>query len=588
MAVWRSLGRQFECLWAAYAVSSFGTCFAFGAFPLIAIVVLHAGPAEVSALAAVGTAAGAMLAVPLGPWMEFRPKRPVMMAMDLSRFAAMGSIPLAYALGVLTFGQMLVVSVIAGAGDITFRAASGASLKPVVGPGALLTANARMESTTWSSTVLGPPLGGAAIGLLGPVTTVLADAASYLLSALGIRAIGGEEPRPARRSQPDAGQPDAGQPDAGPPDPGRSRAADLLDGWRYILSHPTLRRQFWNNVFFNGLIMATEPLLAVLMLGRLHFRPWQYGLAFAVPCLGGLAGSRLSRRAVRRFGRRRVMVVGGTVRACWPVWLVFMGPGVPGLLLVMAAELGLILCIGLSNPVFATYRLEQSPPDRVARVLSAWSVSTKASIAALTALGGLLATGIGPRAAIGVAGALLLGTPLLLPWRGDLGPGVTGPGAGPAEEQLTVPGRRDGGGPAEMGPQVGGGAEPDPGRDVVDGQVGGLEQFLRPADALLVQPGQRGGAGRGREAAVEAAPGQAGPGRHLADGERVAQVGQHPLLSGGDGVVAGRNRVRLNGRGHELGLGAVPARGHDDPAGDLVGDRGPDVGPQQVQREVDS
>jgi predicted MFS family arabinose efflux permease len=426
MTLWRSLGRQFEWLWAAYAVSSFGTCFAFGAFPLIAIVVLHAGPAEVSALAAVGTAVGAAIAVPLGPWVEFRAKRPVMMGMDLTRFAAMGSIPLAYAFGALTFGQLLAVSVISGAADITFRAASGACLKSVVRPGDLLVANSRMESTTWSSTVLGPPLGGAAIGLLGPVTTVLADAASYLLSALSIRAIGGTEPRPGRPGRAAAG---------------RSRAADLLDGWRYILRHPTLRRQFWNNVFFSGLIMATEPLLAVLMLGRLHFRPWQYGLAFAVPCLGGLIGSRIARRVADRFGRHRVMLVGGTLRACWPVWLVFMGPGIGGLLLVMAAEMGLILCIGVSNPVFATYRLEQSPPDQVARVLSAWSVSTKGSIAALTALGGLLATCIGPRAAIGVAGALLLGTPFLLPWhiRGGLGDGGAPAGAAEQPEPVAAP-----------------------------------------------------------------------------------------------------------------------------------------------------
>jgi hypothetical protein len=45
--------------------------------------------------------------------------------------------------------------------------------------------------------MLGPPLGGAAIGLAGPVTTVLADAVSYLLSAAGTRAIGAREPRPS-------------------------------------------------------------------------------------------------------------------------------------------------------------------------------------------------------------------------------------------------------------------------------------------------------------------------------------------------------------------------------------------------------
>ena len=47
MWVRRSLGRQFGWLWAAYAVSAYGTGFGFGAFPLIAILVLHAGPAEV-------------------------------------------------------------------------------------------------------------------------------------------------------------------------------------------------------------------------------------------------------------------------------------------------------------------------------------------------------------------------------------------------------------------------------------------------------------------------------------------------------------------------------------------------------------
>jgi hypothetical protein len=63
----RSLGRQFGWLWAAYAVSTFGAWVAFDAFPLIAILVLHGGPAEVSMLAAAGLAVGAAVAVPLGP-----------------------------------------------------------------------------------------------------------------------------------------------------------------------------------------------------------------------------------------------------------------------------------------------------------------------------------------------------------------------------------------------------------------------------------------------------------------------------------------------------------------------------------------
>ncbi|GAB3000383.1 MFS transporter [Streptomyces pseudoechinosporeus] len=394
----RSLGRQFGWLWAAYATSTFGTRLAFDAFPLIAVLVLHAGPAEVSALAAAGLAVGAAVAVPLGPWVEFRRKRPVMVAMDLTRFAALMSVPAAFALGLLSFTQLLVVAVVVGAADIAFRAASGACLKALVRPEDLLVANGRFESTMWTATALGPPLGGAAIGLFGPVTTLVADAVSYLLSALGIRAIGGKEPRPVRTDAP------------------RLRAGDLLEGWRYILTHPALRPLFFNTILVSSLIMATSPLLAVLMLGPLGFAPWQYGLAFGAPCVGGLIGSRLARPLVARFGRHKVMLTAGTLRACWLLGLAFIGPGAGGLVLVIAVELGLITCMGVFNPVYATYRLEHTPTDRVARTLAAWSVTNNATVAAMTALWGVLAGITSPRTAIAIAGLLILTTPLLLPW----------------------------------------------------------------------------------------------------------------------------------------------------------------------------
>ncbi|GHB80354.1 MFS transporter [Streptomyces viridiviolaceus] len=404
------LGRRFGWLWAAYGTSELGTWLAFGAFPLIAVQVLHAGPAEVAALASAGTAAGAAAALPLGPWVEFRRKRPVLIAMDLVRAAALLTVPAAFALGALTFLQLLLVSVVVAAADITFRAAGGAYLKTLVPAGDLLAAGARLESTAWTATVVGPPLGGAATGLLGPVATVAADAVSYLLSALGIRATGGHEPRPGRRPA------------------ARMRAADLLDGWRYILADATLRPLLLNTALFNSLLMATQPLLAVLMLGPLQFAPWQYGLAFAAPSVGGLLGSRLARPLVARFGQHQVLVTAGALRALWPLGLAFPGPGTAGLLLVTGVELGLILCCGIFNPVCATCRLERTATDRVTRTLTAWAVTTRTATALLTALWGVLGSLLGPRTAIGLAGALLLATPLLLPRRTPAPPPEPAPG----------------------------------------------------------------------------------------------------------------------------------------------------------------
>lgn len=416
----RGLGREFRWLWAAYTVSAFGTRLSFDAFPLIAVLVLDVGPTEVSALAATGLAVGAAVAVPLGPWVEFRRKRPVMITMDLVRCAALLTVPAAYALDLLTFPQLLLVSVVVAVADITFTAASGSFLKSLVPPEHLVAANGRFEATTWTTTMLGPPLGGAAMGLFGPVVTLLTDATSYLLSAVAIRAIGGKEPHPARPASPT--KPTKPTPESAPqPAPTASprlRPGDLLDGWRFILADPALRPLFLNTVLVNALIMAPAPLLLILMVGQLGFAPWQYGLAFAVPCAGGLIGSRLSRRLVDRHGHRRIVWTAGTLRACWGLGLAFVGPGPAGLVLVMAVELGLIVCISVFNPVMATQRLTRTPPDRVARTLTAWSVTGKLGTAAMTALWGVMAALTTPRTAIAVAGLLLLATPLLLlPYR---------------------------------------------------------------------------------------------------------------------------------------------------------------------------
>ncbi|GAA4157988.1 MFS transporter [Phytohabitans flavus] len=383
-------------MWAAYAVSAYGSGLGFGAFPLIAVLVLDASPAQVSALAAVGPAVGALIALPLGPWVEFHRKRPVMIAMDLARFAVLTTIPIAYAAGRLGFVQLLVVSAVVAATKIAFNAASGAYLKALVRPDDLLVANARFESTTWSSIAVGPPLGGAAVGLFGPVATIVADALSYLLSALGITAIRGREERPQRTGK------------------HRVRAGELLDGWRHLLTHPGLRALYLNQLLVSGLIMASEPLLAVLLLGELGFAPWQYGLAFAAPCVGGLVGARLARRVVARYGQHRVLRTAGTLRVIWLIGLAFVQPGVAGLATVIAAELAIIISMSLYNPVLATYRLEHTPKDRIARTLSAWSISSSVAIAILSALGGILAEATSPRTALTVAGLFILTSPLLL------------------------------------------------------------------------------------------------------------------------------------------------------------------------------
>src|SRR5919107_24963 len=127
-----SLGRDFRRLWIAFTVSAFGSAVGVGALPLVAVLALDSTTFQVSMLAALSAVAGAALGLPMGDFIEQRRKRPVMIAADLVRFAALVSVPVAAAFGVLTYAHLCVAGVLQAAGTIAFQAASGAHLKALV------------------------------------------------------------------------------------------------------------------------------------------------------------------------------------------------------------------------------------------------------------------------------------------------------------------------------------------------------------------------------------------------------------------------------------------------------------------------
>ncbi|WP_225840383.1 MFS transporter [Streptomyces sp. NK08204] len=389
--------RDFTRVWHAYAVSAAGTAVGAGALPLVAVTTLHATALQVSLLAALSSVPGAVIALWLGGRIEHRTKRPVMIAADLARAVALASVPLAAALGLLTFGQLCAVGVVQAAATTAFLAASTAHLKALVAPEARLRASARFETTDWLSQSAGPPSGGLLVGALGTTATVAVDALSFALSALGISRLQTPEPEP-------------------PPVPASRSSAGVSTGWRTILAHPGLRPLFWNALLFGGPVMATVPLLAVLMLQDMHFTPIQYGLALGLPCLGGILGSRCTLPLTRRLGAHRVLLAFGVLRTPWALLLAFVPLGRLGLVAIVAIDTGLLFAVGVFNPAFAAYRMAVTDDHVIARVVTAWSVSAKTAQPACMLAAGLLASQVGVRPALLVAGTLCLASAALLPW----------------------------------------------------------------------------------------------------------------------------------------------------------------------------
>ncbi|MBF6129171.1 MFS transporter [Nocardia brasiliensis] len=398
-AVQERLPKDFHRLWGAFAISQLGSSLSMGALPLIAIVVLEVSDLRVALLAALSAVVGAVVALPLGPFVEFHRKRPIMIGADLLCFGALATVPVAMVFGVLSYGQLCFVATAQVLGTMVFSAASGSHLKALVPPALLTAANSRFESTFWTVGGLGAPVGGVLIGVFGAGVAVLLDAASFLLSAMGIRSMRTPEPAPPEAS---------GE---------RRWAAELRGGWSYIFRHRTLHALFWNAMVFGGAIRLSGPLLALLMLRELHLAPWQYGLALGLPTFGGVIGSLLANRWVTRLGERPVLLGFGVLRTCWMGLLLLAQPGVAGLVVIVGAETMLLFSAGVFNPVFTTFRMRATADQYMSRVGLAWSISARACQPLFIALGGLLASCTSVRIALACAALALLSSAVLLPWR---------------------------------------------------------------------------------------------------------------------------------------------------------------------------
>ncbi|MDH6137221.1 MFS family permease [Kitasatospora sp. MAA4] len=392
------LGEDFRRLWAGYTVSAAGSAVGSGALPLIALLALHASTLRVSFLAGLSAVASAVIALPLGVRIEYRLKRPVMMTADAVRFLVLATVPVAAALGVLTYTQLCFVGVVQTAASVAFDAASGAHLKALVEPQSRIRANSAFETMSWVTSSAGPPLGGLLIGVLGTTATMAVDAVSFLGSAAGVHRIRRPEPAPPVRSDP----------------PHLWR--DVTSGWRHLLARRELRALFFNSLLFGGPVMMTSPLMAVLMLRNLGLAPWQYGLALGLPCLGGVLGSQVTPALTRRLGQRRVLLVSGVARAPWLLLLPLAPSGAFGVGVIVAVDFGLLFAAGVFNPSFSTYRMEATDDAFMSRVVTSWSVSSRAVQAAFMVGGGLVADVSGIRPALVLAGVLCLASAFLLPW----------------------------------------------------------------------------------------------------------------------------------------------------------------------------
>src|ERR1035437_1677356 len=207
---------NFRKLWVGDTISQFGTQVSQLAIPLVAITFLRASAFEVALLGAIEMLPFLLFTLPAGAWVDRLQRRPILIIGDLGRAIALASIPVAYALGVLT---------------VFFDVSYQSYLPSLVDRDQLVEGNAKLQTSQSAAQILGPGMGGFLIGIMTAPIAVIVDAVSYVASAIFVFSIRGSEP-PIPPSE---------SPQGSRVERLRGFGQGVRGGFAFVVQHPYLR-----------------------------------------------------------------------------------------------------------------------------------------------------------------------------------------------------------------------------------------------------------------------------------------------------------------------------------------------------------
>jgi MFS family permease len=375
----------FRAFWLGATISEFGDRVTELALPLIAVTVLAATPGQVGVLTALVWLPN-LLGLFVGAWVDRRTrKRRLLVIADLARAVILLSLPVGYLLDAISLGQLYLVALLTGCGAVLFGMARSPFFVAVVPESAYLDANSKLSVSRAGSFVIGPALGGALIQVLTAPFAVIADAVSFLGSALLIGRIRVTEVAPERSEA--------------------SLVGHIREGLLLVLRHPVLRAALGCTTTVNFFTFIANALLILFAARTLGLSAGAIGIALGIGSLGGVAGAALTPRLSRLIGMGRTAILGA---ALFPAPLAAMalatGPVWAKVAVLAGAELVSSVGVMLMDINLNSLIAKVTPGDARGRQAGAYSAVNYGIRPVGALVGGWLGTALGLRPSIAVAG----------------------------------------------------------------------------------------------------------------------------------------------------------------------------------------
>jgi MFS family permease len=373
---------NFRRFFVGQSVSLLGDQVTALALPLTAVLALDATAGQMGVLTTLYLVPNLIFSLHAGAWVDRRGQRRLVMLMtDVGRGLLIATIPVAYAIGHLTWTQLYVVAFLTGTLTVFFYVAYGAMIQMIVPRSDYVQANSLVHGSRAFSFVVGNTLGGLLVALLRGPYALAVDAVSYFWSALFLGRMHVDEP------------PGAPQETGG-----------LMAGARWIRNNTIIRAELLGVATLNLFNFMFFALFVLYATRSLDVGPGTLGLVLGVAAVGTLAGSFVTARIGRRFGIGRTFAFGCFLFPA-PLILVPLAGGPQWLVIGCLFTAEFLSGVGLMmlDIMAGTISAALVPAALRSRVSGAFIVVNYGVRPLGTSIGGLLGTAIGLRPTLWIA-----------------------------------------------------------------------------------------------------------------------------------------------------------------------------------------
>ena len=262
----RKFSGDFWKYWTGQTISNLGSSITLFALPLLVFKI--SGSALDLGIASAATFLPYLLfGLILGAWADRVNRKRMMIGTDIGRSLIIVSIPLLFALGLLTIWWIYIVAFIHATLTICFEAGEFAAIPSLVNKDDLVTANGRIQASYSGASIVGPLLAGVLVTLIPLSALLLIDSFSFLASSFSLALISISFNKSEKRAP-------------------TSIRSDVVEGLRYVFSNPILRNISIMMALVNFVGSTAYAQLIFFAKSQLQATDFQASLLYSAGSLG--------------------------------------------------------------------------------------------------------------------------------------------------------------------------------------------------------------------------------------------------------------------------------------------------------------